>query len=171
MRRGRSGLSLDRAGTVRAAPVADARRWLKYRRYGFALLVVLGALVAYQYAGLSAARSLGLTPTPARFTELYFESPASLPTRLATSGTVAFRFAIVNREGAARTYRWTAVYSSTGARGLLANGATAVGSGDARVVAVDVAAPVTSGATAIIVRLDAPRQSIDYHVDVVGPSR
>ncbi len=141
---------------------------LSYRPFAYVLAAAVALLLLLQYAGLASARSLGLIATPERFTELSFAHPTSLPSVLASSGTISFYFVVANREGADRTYAWSATYSTARSHGVLATGDTPVPTGSSRSVAVEVAAPSAHGATTVSVRLAAPRESIDFHVDIVG---
>jgi hypothetical protein len=124
---------------------------------GFCVLVSLAATAR------GVLGRLGVIPTPAPFTELFFADGQALPTYRAGTRS-SFAFVIHNREGRAVTYRWAANATSDGVTSALASGSVPLGAGGAHTVHVDWIMPSSSTSMVIEVELLDLRQDIHFTV-------
>jgi len=128
-----------------------------------AVLVVGGIALAY-LAGTSFARAqltaLKLIPEPERYTELYFNHTASLP----TAGTsVTFSFSIHNVTGQTKVYPYEIMLiGPTGNDEVLESGATSTTAGQIADIPVTVHVPLGTANSQIAVELPQQAQSIDF---------
>jgi hypothetical protein len=133
--------------------------------------VLAVAILAQTGAGQSLMRDVGLSKTPAGYTQLSFARPQSLPSTLPSPGaTVHVPFEIRNSSGAQHTYRWSVTLSRGGSTDHLTSGGTRVRAGAAVTVAPAVTVSCTHGRVRLDVGLASPRESIDFFATCVSPT-
>lgn len=89
------------------------------------LFFVIGSSNAV-YAGME---DLKLWPLPQEFTELYFESPTSLPTHATAGSPISFSFGVHNLEGGTEAYAYDVYFqSSSNQTTTIASGSIALAS-------------------------------------------
>jgi hypothetical protein len=131
--------------------------------------VVLAVIILAQTsAGQALIRDVGLSKTPAGYTQLSFARPQSLPSTLSPPGaTVRVPFQIRNSSGVQRTYRWSVTLSHGQSTDHLSSGGTLVRAGAAVTVTPAVTVSCTHGRVRLDVGLASPRESIDFYATCV----
>ena len=105
-----------------------------------------------------------LKPQPERYTELYFDQPATLPS-VWPAKPVGFAFHVHNVEGRPVTYHYTVLETSaTGVQTTVQAGQLALASDAAQDVAVQLALPVAKTRTEVTVVLPDQQQQIHFWI-------
>jgi len=131
---------------------------------GLAILVaILGSLYFETGPIYGELKNLNLIPVPERFTELYFQDPATLPNSVAKGKTLSFSFVIHNVEGATTTYPYVAYFeSSDNTKSVLQNGNVSLSDNESTTIAVAHTFAAAAGTGTIVVDLPTLSQQIDF---------
>lgn len=138
----------------------SAARWREW----FLVVGCVAALagIAQSSPGHSLLSQVGLLQPPAKYTELSFSHPQSLPQHLgARKATIKVSFVVHNLDGSARAYEWAVLLHQVGGVHRVANGRLRVASGQAAVVTKPVSITCLRGQVQLIVSLKSPAESID----------
>jgi hypothetical protein len=134
-------------------------------------VVLAAAILAQTGAGRALMRDVGLSKTPAGYTQLSFARPRSLPSRLPSPGvTVRVPFEIRNSTDAQRTYQWSVTLNHDQSTDHLTSGGTRVPAGAAVTVTPAVTVSCPHGRVRLDVGLASPRESIDFYATCVPAS-
>jgi hypothetical protein len=134
-------------------------------------VVLAVALLAQTSAGQALMRDVGLSKTPAGYTQLSFARPQSLPATVPSSGaTVRVPFKIRNSSGTQHTYRWSVTAAHGQSTGQLSSGSTQVRAGAEVTVTPAVTVSCANGRVRLNVGLASPRESIDFYATCASSS-
>jgi hypothetical protein len=127
-----------------------------------AALVVASAGLAQTSAGHGLLRDIGLSQTPASYTELAFTDPQALPTQLGSEhAAINMSFGIHNVSDSSRTYRWSIELVRSGRSSLKAAGVVSTPAYGRATVDKTVTTSCAGGRLEVVADLASPAESID----------
>jgi hypothetical protein len=151
---------------------AQSAKFPLLARWSAAVLVaavIVVAALAQTGFGRSALRAAGLSAAPAGYTALSFASVARIPSQLySQEALLQPSFVIRNASPADRTYSWVIVAVSGGGSHQVASGRTSVAAGASATVTRELLTSCAGAQLRLVVRLVAPRESIDYWLTCPG---
>jgi hypothetical protein len=135
------------------------------RRGAAALVVLVLAIVGFAQtsAGHAALRGAGLSASPPSYAALAFASPDQLPSQLfAQEALLDASFVITNSAPVRHAFDWTILEVQHGRTRQIAAGRTAAAAGGRAAVAREFLSSCVGGQLRVVVKLAAPRESIDF---------
>jgi hypothetical protein len=163
-------------GVVAGGRVGRRRTWI-VGAAAAALLVLL--TVAQTAAGGRLTTTLGLTPPPQSFTEIFVDSSAPLPGQLPLGmrGTVPVSFTLGNSSPDPASYRWSITQSpmTPGAGAapptVLATGTADVAAGARRPRTVPITVTCSAPVIVVAIAVEGVEQPVTRHVLCQAPRR
>lgn len=158
-------------GVVAGGRLGRRRVWV-VASAAAALLVVL--TIAQTVAGGRLTTSLGLTPPPQSYTEIFVDSTAPLPGQLplGASATVPVSFTLGNGSPDPASYRWSITQAAgTAPPTVLATGTTDVAPGVRRPRTVPVTVTCSAPQIVVAIAVAGVEQPVTRHVDCRVPRR
>jgi hypothetical protein len=148
--------------------VPEPREKIKYRIVIAIILAVIGLS-----AGIACAFprqfmhqvKISLIRQPTPYTQLFFNNPTALPSRLHNNRPNIFTFTIVNDQGQSQRYRYTVVVSTAKSFIIASKGSLTIRNGDTATRTVAVTPKSRRSRYLITVALDAGGQSIHFYGD------
>jgi hypothetical protein len=140
-------------------------RWASlYRKLGVVGLAVAALLAVFQYALQPVARRLDFLAEPQRYTEFYFLDAGGLPATATAGQLVQFGFVIVNEQGTAWRYHWSASLRVGARSTTVAGGTVVLSSGKRGAIRVRLRWTAHDAAGLVTVLINKPREAIDLHL-------
>ena len=158
-------------GVVAGGRLGRRRVWI-VGAAAAALLVLL--TVAQTAAGARLTTTLGLTPPPQSFTEIFVDSSAPLPGQLplGASATVPVSFTLGNGSPDPASYRWSVTQQAgTAPPTVLATGTTDVAAGARRPRTVPVTVTCSAPVIVVAIAVAGVEQPVTRHVGCLVPRR
>ena len=163
-------------GVVAGGRLGRRRVWI-VGAAAAALLVLL--TVAQTAAGARLTTTLGLTPPPQSFTEIFVDSSAPLPGQLplGASATVPVSFTLGNGGPDPASYRWSVTQTpmtpgaGTTAPTVLATGTTDVAAGARRPRTVPITVTCSAPVIVVAIAVAGVEQPVTRHVGCLVPKR
>lgn len=151
-----------------STPVPQRREKSKHRIGIAVILAVIGL-----FAGVAGAFpkqftrqvEISLIRQPTPYTQLFFNNPTALPSKLHFNRPNMFTFTIVNDQGQSQRYRYTVLVSTAKSIIIASKGSLTLRNGAAATRAVAVAPKSRRSRYLITVALDATGQSIHFYGD------
>ena len=128
-----------------------------------ALAIVVAAGLAQTGTGHRLMQRAGLIGAPAAYTALYFTNPRALPTKVPSRHfALAVPFTIHNVSATARDYQWSVLALQGPRTRAAARGRLSVAPDRTANLDQPVSGFCTAGTLQLVIRLSAPRESIDF---------
>jgi hypothetical protein len=125
--------------------------------------VLICAALAQTQQGHVLLRNVGLSETPATYTELAFSEPGNLPRALTKPAeNIKVSFSIHNVSGDPRSYQWSIILVHAGKSQVKANGSLLSPAQGQTEVTRSVQAACVGGRLQVVVRLISPSESINF---------
>ena len=144
------------------------QRWILL---SVAILVIAAVGLAQTRAGRGILVRAGLLDPPATYTALAFTDPQALPLQLASGrAAIDVSFVIKNVSPSGKAYQWSiSVVRNQRSRDVTAGSVMAAAGGQATVTRT-VTTSCVGGRVQVVIRLAAPRESIDFWSTCVAKS-